>query len=300
MGVLEQVIELRNKGISDKEIISSLREQGISPKEVNDALGQATIKGAVSQDSQNPDEEMEPSMLRAEKAEQLPTEGSLSDEDLTPPPRGLPPIMQQQKYVPLHRDVSDEEQVYSPQAQQEEYYPPYPGQELPQQYQQQNQDEYQPGLGAAVDTDTIIEIAEQVIADKMRGPVKQIEAFNEFKTLSQTRIDNISERLKRIESTMDTLQIAILEKVGAYGRGLDSIKKEMEMMQDSFGKVVGTVLDKNSQKNKPKKFSESEYEEDGENFNSSPVVQRIEKRTTVLHKSQKQEKDTKPRKKYIQ
>ena len=34
------------------------------------------------------------------------------------------------------------------------------------------------------------------------------------------------------------MQIAILEKVGSYGQNLDSIKKEMSMMQDSFTKMV--------------------------------------------------------------
>ena len=34
------------------------------------------------------------------------------------------------------------------------------------------------------------------------------------------------------------MQIKILEKVGSYGGGLESIKKEMEMMQDSFSKTL--------------------------------------------------------------
>jgi len=47
--------------------------------------------------------------------------------------------------------------------------------------------------------------------------------------------------LKRMEKTIDKLQMAILEKVGSYGRGLESIKKEMIMMQDSFGKMVNPL-----------------------------------------------------------
>ena len=37
---------------------------------------------------------------------------------------------------------------------------------------------------------------------------------------------------------MDKLQLAILDKVGSYGKNLDIVKKEMQMMQDSFGKVM--------------------------------------------------------------
>ena len=37
---------------------------------------------------------------------------------------------------------------------------------------------------------------------------------------------------------MDKLQLAILNKIGSYGKTLESIKKEMSMMQDSFGKAL--------------------------------------------------------------
>ena len=71
---------------------------------------------------------------------------------------------------------------------------------------------------------------------------KQIEELNEFKTLGQTKIETISERLKRIETTIDKLQISILNKIGSYGTNIDNIKKEMSMMQDSFGKVVNQAV----------------------------------------------------------
>ena len=61
-------------------------------------------------------------------------------------------------------------------------------------------------------------------------------------TLTQTKIDNIADRLKRIEATIDKLQMTILEKIGSYGNNLESIKKEMAMMQDSFGKVVNQAV----------------------------------------------------------
>jgi hypothetical protein len=51
-------------------------------------------------------------------------------------------------------------------------------------------------------------------------------------------MENISDRLKKIETIIDKLQIAILEKVGSYGKNLEGIKKEMSMMQDSFSKMI--------------------------------------------------------------
>ena len=87
----------------------------------------------------------------------------------------------------------------------------------------------------------MIEIAEQVFAEKIRKIQKQLEDLNEFKTLADTKLTHATNRLRRIEETIDKLQMAILEKVGSYGRGLDSIKKEMSMMQDSFSKTLPTL-----------------------------------------------------------
>src|SRR3989344_598822 len=143
MGVLEQVMDLKNKGVSDSEIIGILKEKGSSPKAISDALSQAKIKDAVSSKGEN-DEEMEPSVMGPERAEELPTEGSISDEDLTPLPSGIPSSMQQRSYVPLHQEadegVGEEEYVPQPQTEYspQQQYPGYQQQEyMPQEYTQQ-------------------------------------------------------------------------------------------------------------------------------------------------------------------
>ncbi|MBW6442625.1 hypothetical protein K0A97_02480 [Patescibacteria group bacterium] len=118
------------------------------------------------------------------------------------------------------------------------------GEYSPQSYEYQ---EYPQGSSVG-DTDITIEIAEQVFLDKSKKIQEQLDKLNEFKTTTQTKVDNISDRLKRIEANIDSLQSEILERVGAYGRGLDGVKQEMSMMQDSFGKVVNTLADKSEKK----------------------------------------------------
>jgi hypothetical protein len=102
--------------------------------------------------------------------------------------------------------------------------------------------------GGLYDTDTIIEISEQVFSEKIKKEQKQINSLNEFATLIETRITNDHERLKRIESIIDKLQIAILEKIGSYGKNLESIKSEMGMMQESFEKMVPVLHEKAEEK----------------------------------------------------
>jgi septation ring formation regulator EzrA len=48
----------------------------------------------------------------------------------------------------------------------------------------------------------------------------------------------IDERLRKIENIIEKLQLSILEKIGSYGQNLESVKKEINLMQDSFSKFV--------------------------------------------------------------
>jgi hypothetical protein len=268
MGILEQVTTLKNQGLSEEEIISQMQEKGMSPKMINDALNQSKIKSAIS-----PGEDLEASqigrdsLMREEENRMRNIEQGLAP----PSPTGRQPM-----YSPKTKEVSEKEmyappqqEFYTPQPQQE-IYTPSPGQEY---YAPQPQQEYYPQEGyeyapaETSDTDTLIEISEQVFSEKIKKLQKQVDEMSEFKNLAQTKIDHLAERLKKIETSLDRLQAAILEKVGSYGSGLDSIKKEMAMMQGSFGKMVNKIADKAEKKHHP--------------------VHRIEKKTTVTHRSAK-------------
>src|SRR3972149_1942904 len=217
MGVLEQIMQMRNQGISDQEIVSQLEEQGINPRMINDALNQANIKSAV---------------------------GGIGD---------VGAQMEYSEGVPLPQ--GGQEQGY--QAKSEEYaddfYTPQEG------YSQAQAQQYAPGSSsgsgyqeiypqeqgyAGTDADTMVEIAQQVCSEKIKKIQQQLEGMNEFRTLYQKKTDSISERLRRIESIIDRLQSTILEKVGSYGEGIESVKKELSMMQDTYGKIVGAVAER--------------------------------------------------------
>ncbi|MBI2043502.1 hypothetical protein HYT25_03885 [Candidatus Pacearchaeota archaeon] len=197
MGVLDQVMQMRNQGIDDEEIVRTLQEGGIAPKAISDALGQAQIKQAVS-------------------------------DEYTPPEPGF----QEQQYTPKAQDESGfQEGGYQP-YQQQQYTP-----------QQGYEESYVPG---GLDTSTVIEISEQVFNEKIQKMQKQLKEVSDFKSLAEGKIESMTEKLKRLEHLMDTLQIQILEKVGSYGRKLEQTEKEMEMMQDSFSKVVPSLVGKHT------------------------------------------------------
>ena len=202
MTILEQVSEMRSRGILEEEIIKKLQDQGVSPKSINDALDQEKIKKAVSNEEEyGMPSSQTPKMQRSINTQEIP-----------------------------------DDQMYYPQ-QEEEY--------SPQEYSQyQENSTYTQGF----DTNTIIEISEQVFSEKIQKIQKLVDEFSEFKTLTETKIENISLRIKRIESITDKLQAAILEKIGSYGSNLESIKKEMSMMQDSFGKMINPLAERIEEK----------------------------------------------------
>jgi len=205
MGVLDQIMQMKQQGIPDEQIVGQLSQQGISPREINDALRQAQIKNAVS-----------------------------GPEDV-----GMQPsIMPQGENVP-----SPNQQTYEPgdyAETQGQAYAPTPEQGYQPQDQQYYQQDYGGGYAqaAGIDTDTIIEIADQIFSEKTKKIQKKVDDITESSALLKTKVEDISDRIKKIENIIDKLQIAILEKVGSYGKNLDSIKKEMSMMQNSFSKMI--------------------------------------------------------------
>ena len=200
VGVLDQVMQMRNQGIGDEDIVRTLQEKGVTPKAISDALGQAQIKQAVSEE--------------------------YSQQGEAPAPGNY--------------------QQYVPRAQEEEYNQGYQP-SMPQEYspQQGYEESYSPG---GIDSSTVIEISEQVFNEKIQKLQKQLKEVTEFKSLAEGKMENLLERLKRLEHLMDTLQVQILEKIGSYGRKVEQTEKEMEMMQDSFAKVVPSLVSKHHSK----------------------------------------------------
>ena len=249
MGVLDQVMDLRNRGASDQEIIRALQEQGVPPADINDAFSRAQIKNAVNMSGT---EGMEHSILSSEEEpDRLPIEGleggTLSDVDLTPP---IPGGFMGQAPMPMRvtKEIAPGEsgEMYEPQ---EAYYPQQPQQQYQQFQTYPPQEGYQyQSTGGMIDTDTMIEVSEQVFSEKNKVLQKKLDEMNEFRALAQTNIDHISERLRKIEAVIDRLQASVLEKVGGYGHGLESVRKEMSMIQDSFGKMVGNIAEKSEEK----------------------------------------------------
>jgi len=223
MSALERVNQLKREGRGEGEIIAALRAEGVSPMQISDAINQSQIKEAIN--DPNPTEGMTPSIMEDPDANE------------TPKP-------QENAYIPESPSEPQAPQSYTPQPQsyapQEQYaQDPYVSQGYADDYAQGGYDEGYAQGGYGGSTDTMIEVAEQVFSEKIKKLSKEIRALTEFKTVFEVKVNNMTERLKRMERSFDSMQLQILEKVGDYGKGLDHVKKEMGMIEDSFSKFTG-------------------------------------------------------------
>ena len=247
MALLNDIKRMQSEGRTDAEIIAALKQQGVSPREITEALSQSKIREAVAGEGEAATYEMSAS---GQGAEQQPTPQEQSQTMRAPSP--APGMPMTQEYAPSPEGMeyaqgmaqAPQEAAPAPEAEMMPAQPIYPG------YEQQPQYQYAPQ--AAISTDTITEISEQVVTEKLSSLRRDIEKVVDMKTTVESKMEYLDERLKRIEKIIDRLQLSILQKVGDYATNIEDIKHELIETQKSFKSLSQSPAEK------PKKSKEAE------------------------------------------
>ena len=92
---------------------------------------------------------------------------------------------------------------------------------------------YQP-YQEALSSDVITEISEQVVNERLSALQDKIEKIIDMRTIVEANMNNLNDRLKRMEKIIDQMQVSILKKVGEYLTDVQDVKKELEETQKSF------------------------------------------------------------------
>jgi|SRR3989344_7059581 len=235
--VVQKINEMKNQGLSTGQIIQNLRQAGVSPKEINEALSQSQIpnqnymQNFDRQPGQIPTPDYQNQMDRQ-------SEMSSTDD-------------MQQSSLSISNEQETPYQPYSPQEQIPQRMPG-PSQQFPMQQQEYYQEytqpdyqtypEYTPSHG--LDIETITDLATQIIEDKMQEMKEGITNFARFKKQIGEQIIQMEEKLERLNTTIQELQMAIIRKVGEYGENIEYISNELRATQDSFAKVINPLMDK--------------------------------------------------------
>ena len=238
MTALNRAIELQTQGLQDSEISKTLRDEGFSPKDINDSLNQAKVKSAVSQD-----------MPEATQQTQEMTQS------IQPGLQGQDPSMQQsimpQQQVQMPEPPQQQEQTFQTPSQEQEQQYYYP--ETPQAY----------GQGAyyapqeTTNTETITEIAEQVVIEKLDEFKKKIGNMVSFRNKVEDELTNLSQRLEKIEDSIENLQQSVIKKVGEFGESSAAVHKDLDSLHNTVSKLMNPLIDNYKELKKMNKKSTS-------------------------------------------
>ncbi|MDO8508875.1 MAG: hypothetical protein Q7S27_04290 [Nanoarchaeota archaeon] len=238
MGVIEEIGKMRQLGKSEQEIAQLLQQRGISDQEISNLVSQSQIKEAVMASVPTPlpapEQEMPPQQYNQEEyrtpyfgarpaTEELGTSGEQY-------PQQSPSIPAQTQEEYSQEQFSQNQQEYT-----QDQYPSSP-QNYPEQEPQSNYD-YNQQYASSISSDTITEIAEQIVEEKISRLRNNIEKTIDLKTTLDAKLFNLNERLQRIEKIIDRLQLSILQKVGEYVVNVSDLKKELIETQKSFKSI---------------------------------------------------------------
>lgn len=202
MSASEDAVAMQKEGRSEEEIVITLTNKGYPANEISEAVNQTKIKSAI----------MEPI-------------------ESSPAPS--------QTFSPNQPITREQEEYASPQPAQVSY--PAPEQyQYPQQqgYGNPYQDYSAQAQTSPYSSDTMTEIAEQVMSDKFSALKTELEKIIDFRSTILSKVDYLDERLKRLEKIIDRLQLSVLQKVGDYINNIDEIKKEIGETQKSFKSLL--------------------------------------------------------------
>jgi DNA-binding transcriptional MerR regulator len=263
--VIEQISQMRQKGMQTGDIIQNLKQQGISPREINEALSQSEIKSEITNTQgvfpgapQSPQgmqqqplsQPASPQMNQAATPQTPPQMGQSSSQQVPSNEQMQPSIGQMAESQPGQVQSQMNPQSQMPQGMDMQMSQPAALEPTTQDYSQYQ--EYAPegdqgyypeysgggGGGGNADIETINDISSQLIDEKTKHFKKEFSEFTGFKKDSQSKLEMLDKRLTKIEDHIEELKIAIIRKIGDYGEDINRLANEMQATKDSFGKII--------------------------------------------------------------
>lgn len=227
---VKEVLKLSKGGYSDADIIRYLRGQGYSPTQINDAMNQAKIKLELAETAGVEPSYEDYGSEPAESAEQEATEQGAAGPEAAGSAAGAgagmtPSIMTSQTPAPSTAPLPSAE---APAEQGGEAYP----YQYPSTYgNQQNPS-----------AESMEEIAEEIINEKWQEFKKEVGDIKELKTYFESRLKDLTDRVKRLETSFDKLQAATMGHVQEYGRNVKNLGAEMQALEGSFSKILNPLV----------------------------------------------------------
>ncbi len=206
---IDMVMKMKRSGASDQEINSDLTNRGFNQTQISEAMNQAQIKSGI--------EAPPPPPIRDQGDMQM---SMLSE---APPPTGDYPTPEPMTGETMPPSM---DQGY-PQNQQ------YAGEPMsPEQYYDSRSTE-----------ESIEEIAEAIIDEKWQDVTSKIGDIGAWKEKVETEIESIKQEVMRIEERFDSMQRAIVGRIGEYDESIKNVGIEIKALEKVLQKIIEPLVD---------------------------------------------------------
>ena len=204
----KKVVNMKNQGFSDTDIINSLKQQSYSTQQISDAITQANIKDQIGTPVPQPFPEP-PVMnlgqdtyqnMQGYQASNLPPIGP-SIEQMPEPPAPPQPKTEPKKQPPLIERTPAPENLRG-------------------------------------NVERMEEIAESIIQEKWEDLVRSVGDIHIWKEKVKTDILSVKQEIVRTQQRFENLQKAILGKVEKYDEDVRNIGSEMKALEKVFEKIL--------------------------------------------------------------
>lgn len=201
-----EVLNLRNQGKSNDEIVRELSRRGFNNIQISEAINQADIKSGV--------EGRVPPM----PAEELPEtpEGMM--------PSALSEYGESEIPIPVPSPSGETPQAAAP--------------GMPR-VQQPTPQMFAPSMAQpSMDVESMQEIVEAIIDERWQEVVASVGDITLWKSRVEDDIAAIKQEILRLEDRFTRLQASIIGKVDEYQKGISQVSTEMAALEKVFGKIM--------------------------------------------------------------
>ncbi len=202
---IQHVVNMRNQGLSNNQIIQNLQRFGYSIDQINNAFNQADIKVGVH-----------PAPVQAGP-------GGPGGSPMPGGPAGGAPM---------------------PGGQGGPGSPPPAAGGMPQGMQAGMQGGPEPGPSAPMSEDIspgearIHEVAEAIIEEKWAELMESVNHIIEWKDAIETKTAKMEQQIEELNKTVDKLHEGVLGKISDYDKGLTNVSTEIKALEQVFQKIL--------------------------------------------------------------
>ncbi len=201
------ILQLRQQGLSNSQIVQTLQQQGLRSNQIFDAMNSADMMPAGPVPGMSAPQQQAPMQNMQQQMQSLPGAGKVGTELQMPPP------------------------MVGPSSQSG----------MPQQIGMQNNDSSIDITSA--DTEKIEEIVEAIVEEKWTELIKNVNKIIEWKEKTESRLVKIETEFDNLKHGFDNLHQGVLGKIGDYEHGLQEIGTDIKALEKVFQKILPTLTE---------------------------------------------------------